>query len=87
MLVATAGLIVIERVVSAVFPFPEHLLDGLAQSRRVCAADGTMLRGVRRQRNGGTTNSIVMRSSTGTVRMLSSQHDFTRKTGYVDVAG
>ncbi|MCP4330757.1 MAG: class II fructose-bisphosphatase [Alphaproteobacteria bacterium] len=49
--------------------------------------DGTMLRGVRRSSNGGMTNSIVMRSSTGTVRQLSSRHDFTRKTVYADVIG
>jgi len=41
--------------------------------------DGSMLRGVRRHGEGGTTNSIVMRSSTGTVRQLSTRHDFSRK--------
>ena len=41
--------------------------------------DGSMLRGVRRYGDGGTTNSIVMRSSTGTVRQLSTRHDFSRK--------
>ena len=28
------------------------------------------------------TESIVMRSKSGTVRKISSEHDFTRKTGF-----
>jgi len=49
--------------------------------------DGTMLRGVRRYRDGATTSSIVMRSSTGTVRQLSTRHDFTRKATAATVLG
>jgi fructose-1,6-bisphosphatase II / sedoheptulose-1,7-bisphosphatase len=49
--------------------------------------DGTMLRGVRRHRNGATTSSIVMRSSTGTVRQIASRHDFTRKSAAAVVYG
>lgn len=41
--------------------------------------DGSMLRGVRRTRNAATTQSLVMRSKTGTVRIIDAQHDFTRK--------
>ncbi|AFX99438.1 fructose-1,6-bisphosphatase, class II [Candidatus Endolissoclinum faulkneri L2] len=42
--------------------------------------DGSMLRGVRRYIGGATTNSIIMRSKTGTVRMVETTHDFTRKS-------
>ena len=41
-----------------------------------------MLRGVRRFSHGATTESIVMRSKTGTVRTIKTQHDFTRKSGF-----
>lgn len=44
--------------------------------------DGTMLRGVRRFSGGAYTQSIVMRSKTGTVRVIQAMHNFTRKTGY-----
>ena len=42
--------------------------------------DGNMLNGVRRIRGGATTQSIVMRSKTGTVRIMDATHDFSRKT-------
>ena len=41
--------------------------------------DGSMLRGVRRFPGGANTHSIVMRSKTGTVRVIEAQHNFTRK--------
>ncbi len=41
--------------------------------------DGTMLKGVRRFQDGGTTHSMVMRSKTGTVRVIEAQHNFARK--------
>ena len=44
--------------------------------------DGAMLRGVRRFADGATTESIVMRSRTGTVRTIKTHHDFTRKSGF-----
>ncbi len=47
--------------------------------------DGNILKGVRRTANGGTTQSIVMRSKTGTVRLIDAVHDFTRKTWYRDL--
>jgi fructose-1,6-bisphosphatase II / sedoheptulose-1,7-bisphosphatase len=40
--------------------------------------DGSMLRGVKRHPGGGTTQSLVMRSKTGTVRLIEATHDFTR---------
>ena len=42
--------------------------------------DGTMLRGVRRRFRGAQTHSMVMRSSTGTVRFITADHNFQRKT-------
>jgi len=44
--------------------------------------DGTMLRGVRRFHGGATTHSMVMRSKTGTVRIIEAQHNFDRKSGF-----
>jgi fructose-1,6-bisphosphatase II / sedoheptulose-1,7-bisphosphatase len=47
--------------------------------------DGTMLRGVRRFHAGATTHSMVMRSKSGTVRVIEATHDFRRKTGFEPV--
>ena len=44
--------------------------------------DGSMLRGVRRSRDAATTHSIVMRSKTGTVRMIEASHNFAIKPFY-----
>ena len=44
--------------------------------------DGSMLEGVRRFAHGATTQSMVMRSKTGTVRMVEAEHNFDRKTWY-----
>lgn len=41
--------------------------------------DGTMLKGVRRTPNGLVTDSIVMRSKTGTVRQIAAEHHLQRK--------
>jgi fructose-1,6-bisphosphatase II / sedoheptulose-1,7-bisphosphatase len=41
--------------------------------------DGPMLKGVRRFAGGATTHSLVMRSKTGTVRVIETTHNFTRK--------
>ncbi len=49
--------------------------------------DGSMLRGVRRFSNGAETESIVMRSATGTVRTIHAKHDFSRKTWYSELLG
>jgi fructose-1,6-bisphosphatase II / sedoheptulose-1,7-bisphosphatase len=38
--------------------------------------DGSMLSGVRKYSSGASTNSIVMRSKTGTIRTISTQHNF-----------
>jgi fructose-1,6-bisphosphatase II / sedoheptulose-1,7-bisphosphatase len=44
--------------------------------------DGAMLRGVRRFHGGAATHSMVMRSKTGTVRMIEAHHNFARKPGF-----
>jgi fructose-1,6-bisphosphatase II / sedoheptulose-1,7-bisphosphatase len=38
-----------------------------------------MLKGVRRFAGGAATHSLVMRSKTGTVRVLDTRHNFQRK--------
>ncbi len=43
--------------------------------------DGTMLRGVRRAGTHANTHSIIMRSKSGTVRLIEARHNFDRKTG------
>ncbi|KKJ75926.1 fructose 1,6-bisphosphatase [Kiloniella litopenaei] len=44
--------------------------------------DGSLLRGVRRYQGGATTQSVVMRSKTGTTRVVDATHNFYRKTWY-----
>jgi fructose-1,6-bisphosphatase II / sedoheptulose-1,7-bisphosphatase len=44
--------------------------------------DGSMVKGVRRHGKSAETNSIVMRSSTGTVRLIEAHHNFERKAEY-----
>ena len=46
--------------------------------------DGSLLRGVRRFARGATTESVIMRSKTGTVRTINATHNFKRKD-WVDV--
>ena len=61
----------------------KYLLEDLAHGDVMFAAtgvtDGSMLRGVRRFSGGCETESLVMRSKTGTVRVIGAQHDFGRK--------
>jgi len=61
-------------------------LHGLAGGDVMFAAtgvtDGSMLRGVRRFQGGATTQSMVMRSKSGTVRIVDAEHNFKRKTWY-----
>jgi fructose-1,6-bisphosphatase II / sedoheptulose-1,7-bisphosphatase len=44
--------------------------------------NGTMVTGVRRFAGGAHTHSIVMRSKSGTVRVIEATHNFTRKKGW-----
>jgi fructose-1,6-bisphosphatase II / sedoheptulose-1,7-bisphosphatase len=46
---------------------------------------GTMLQGVRLFPGGARTHSMVMRSKSGTVRIIEAQHNFTRKTNFLPV--
>lgn len=61
-----------------------YKLEDMAKGDVMFAAtgvtDGSMLRGVRRFPGGAQTHSIVMRSKTGTVRVVQADHNFTRKT-------
>ena len=43
---------------------------------------GTMLRGVRRYPGGASTHSMVMRSKTGTVRLVETTHNFERRSAF-----
>jgi len=43
---------------------------------------GTFLDGVRFTRGGATTHSVVMRSQTGTVRFIHTEHHFDKKPRY-----
>ena len=61
--------------------------NDLAKSDNVMFAatgvtDGTMLRGVDRKPGRATTHSIVMRSKSGTIRHITAEHNFSRKTGF-----
>lgn len=62
----------------------KYKLEDLAKGDVMFAAtgvtDGSMLRGVRRFPGGAHTHSIIMRSATGTVRMIEAEHNFKRKT-------
>jgi fructose-1,6-bisphosphatase II / sedoheptulose-1,7-bisphosphatase len=61
------------------------LLD-LARGNVMFAATGvttgSMLKGVRRFSGGAETHSLVMRSKTGTVRYITGEHHFDRKSGF-----
>jgi len=65
----------------------KYKLEDLARGDDVMFActgvtDGSMLRGVRRFAGGASTHSLVMRSRSGTVRRVETEHNFTRKTWY-----
>jgi len=47
--------------------------------------DGSILKGVRRFAGGATTQSMVMRSVTGTVRIIDATHNFNRKPWYTEL--
>jgi fructose-1,6-bisphosphatase II / sedoheptulose-1,7-bisphosphatase len=60
----------------------EELAHGEVMFAATGVTNGSLLRGVRRFANGAETYSLVMRSKSGTVRYISAQHNFTRKTGF-----
>jgi len=57
----------------------EDLATGDVMFAATGVTDGTMLRGVRRFPGGVITHSIVMRSKTGTVRLIEAEHYIARK--------
>ncbi len=61
----------------------KYSLDELAHGNVMFAAtgvtDGTLLRGVKMTASGAKTQSVVMRSNSGTVRKIEATHDFRRK--------
>ena len=61
----------------------KYKLEDMAHGNVMFAAtgvtDGSLLKGVRRWKDGGRTHSIVMRSKTGTVRFVEAFHNFVRK--------
>jgi len=63
-----------------------YTMDQMASGDVMFAATGVttgaMLKGVRRYPMGAVTHSIVMRSKSGTVRVVEARHNFTRKTGF-----
>ncbi|NBB83018.1 MAG: class II fructose-bisphosphatase [Alphaproteobacteria bacterium] len=63
-----------------------YTMDQMASGDVMFAATGVttgaMLRGVRRYPAGAVTHSIVMRSKSGTVRVVEARHNFARKTGF-----
>jgi len=73
-----------------------HDLDRVLETRDLVASDnvffvatgvtdGELLRGVRYRAGGVTTSSIVMRSRSGTIRMLDSQHSLAKLRAYASV--
>jgi fructose-1,6-bisphosphatase II / sedoheptulose-1,7-bisphosphatase len=69
----------------------KYKMNDLAKGNVIFAAtgvtDGTMLRGVRRFPGGASTHSIVMRSATGTVRVIEARHTFARKAWIAEAGG
>lgn len=59
-----------------------ELANGDVMFAATGVTDGSMLRGVRRFHGGATTHSMVMRSKSGTVRLVEAFHNFDRKTWY-----
>ncbi len=60
----------------------EDMASGNVMFAATGVTDGNMLNGVRRFQGGATTHSIVMRSKTGTVRRIETEHNFNRKSGF-----
>ena len=66
-------------------------LEDLAKGNVMFAATGvttgTFLNGVRFYGGGASTHSVVMRSETGTIRYIETEHDFKRKPYYMTPDG
>ena len=60
----------------------EDLAKGDVMFAATGVTTGTMLQGVRRIDHGAVTHSMVMRSKSGTVRMIEAVHNFDRKSNF-----
>ena len=60
-----------------------ELASGNVMFAATGVTDGTMLRGVRFGAGGASTHSMVMRSETGTVRVIEATHNFDRKAPWM----
>ena len=58
---------------------------GLAPQLGQDVADGELLRGVRYHGGGAETYSLVMRSKSGTIRQIASEHKFDNASEYAAV--
>ncbi len=58
----------------------EELAKGDVMFAATGVTDGSMLKGVHRFPGGAHTHSIIMRSKTGTVRVIEAEHNFNKKT-------
>jgi fructose-1,6-bisphosphatase II len=47
--------------------------------------DGELMRGVRFDRRGATTQSLSMRSKSGTVRLIEARHQFSKLSRYASI--
>ncbi len=65
----------------------DEMADGDVMFAATGVTDGSMLKGVRRTRTGATTESLVMRSKTGTVRVIQAQHNFARNIPLTENVG
>ncbi|MGF1562715.1 MAG: class II fructose-bisphosphatase [Geminicoccaceae bacterium] len=61
----------------------EDMAKGDVMFAATGVTEGTMLKGVRRMPGGVATESIIMRSKSGTVRVIEAEHYFHRKTEIV----
>ena len=55
-----------------------ELASGNVMFAATGVTNGTMLRGVRRVSGGAITHSLVMRSKSGTVRLVNAQHQLSK---------
>ncbi len=60
----------------------EELARGEVMFAATGVTSGTLLQGVRRFPGGAVTYSMIMRSKSGTVRVIEATHNFHRKTGF-----
>ncbi len=62
----------------------EELASGNVMFAATGVTDGWMLNGVKQWEGGARTHSMIMRSTTGTIRLVETDHNFTRKTWLAD---